>query len=477
MARTPLAVLPATLGRCEARLMSRLLSLALLALLSSTLLGSSCDEPEAVPLEELQRDAAPAFDYALYCDARGKLVGDRSAVLLVHRTEHLERVYADAHAGDPRARELFRQLEDTLQVTGGKLADSASGLTCTSLPACVVEWHKLDEFMPSHGPGGSRLRQRMADSFSREAKVQHVRNVVLSAALDVLLVGTVLKTGVAGAAEAGASTAEATASSIEAGKLVLAGVEASLPAEELPALEARMAEAEALEVGPRHPGRMEVLARYRPSRLQPPSGVEADNPRWASYVAYWDRRYEELAGARPLPPGRAEVKPPLTWEAYSSLLGEFQRSLEFQRSAARVLQQGNREWVPDMKQPLATENTGLKPEGSTTVTYADDLVVDEATLSPGLRPNVQSFSMKQRDFSAMSDDEAFKQVRADAREALTKYGGTVEVRRSGHPLFGKKVVVTRVHLVYDGTALSPEFKNALRKEAGGRRVELHFHVP
>lgn len=457
--------------------MSRRLSLALLALLSTTLLGSSCDEPEAVPLEELQRDAPPTFDYALYCDAHGKLVGDRSAVLLVHRAEHLERVYADAQAGNPRAQALFRQLEDTLHLTGGKLADSASGLTCSSLPACVVEWHKLDEFMPSHGPGGLRLRQRMADGFSREAKLQHVRNVVLSAALDVLLVGTVLKTGVAGAAEVEASTAEASAGSVEAGRLALAGVEANLAAEELPALEARMAEAEALEVGPRHPGRIEVLARYRPSRLQPPSGVEADHPRWTSYVAYWDRRYEELAGTRPLPRGRAEVKPPLTWEAYSNLLGKFQRSLEFQRSAARVLQQGNPEWVPGMKQPLATENTGLKPEGSDTVTYADDFVVDEATLGGDTRPNVHSFSMKQHDFSAMSLEEARTQVDVDAREALTKYGGRVEVRRRGHPLFGKKAVVTRVHLVYDGKNLLPRLKDALRERAHNDGVELHFHDP
>src|SRR5512139_2839641 len=75
--------------------MSRLPHLALLALLCIPLLGSRCDESEAVPLEELQRDAAPAFDYALYCDARGKFVGNRSGVLLVYRAEHLERVYAD----------------------------------------------------------------------------------------------------------------------------------------------------------------------------------------------------------------------------------------------------------------------------------------------------------------------------------------------------------------------------------------------
>lgn len=454
--------------------MSRLLSLAWLVLLSTTLVGGSCDEPEAVGLEALRRDVPPPFDYSLYCDAHGKLVGDRSAVLLVHRSEHLERVYADAQAGDARAQALFRQLEATLLRTGAELADRSLGFTCNSLPACVVAWHQLDEFLPSHGAGGMRLRQVMAEGFAHEAKLKQVRNAVVSAALDVLLVGTVLKTGAAGAAEA-------TVGSVEAGRLALAGVEARLAAEELPALEVRMVEAEALEVGPRYPSRLEALTRHRPSGAQPPSGVEADHPRWTSYVAYWERRYEELAGTRPLPQGQAAAKPPLTWEAYSSLLGRFQRSLEFQRSAARVLQQaresgGARDWVPDMKQPLATENTGLRHGGSDVITYADALVADEASLGSG-KPNVQTFSMKQRDFSAMTEDEAFKQAQIDATEAQIKYGGTVEVRRRGHPLFERKVIVTRVHLVYDGTRLSQLHKQAISKGAKTRGVESHFHVP
>jgi hypothetical protein len=462
--------------------MSRALCFVLWALLSTLLMGGSCDEPEAVPLEELRRDAAPAFDYGLYSDAQGKLVGSRSAVLLVHRAGHLERVYEDAQGGDARAKVLFGQLEDTFQRTGNQLAQRASGLVCNSMPACVVAWHQLEDYMPSHGPGGLRLRQQMADSFAHEAKVQHVRNVVLAAALDVLLVGAVLTPGSVAAVEVEAGTAEASVGPVEAGRLALAGVEGELAAEELPALEARMAEAEALEPGPRHPSRLEQLARHRPTVAEPPSGVEADTLQWKSYVAYWERRYEERAGTRPLPPGRVEVKPPLTWESYSSLLGRFQRSLEFQRSAVRVLQQaqapgGDRAWVPGMEQPLAAENLGLKHEGSTALTYADGFVVDKSTLSPGSRPNIHSFSVKQRDFSSMSKADAIKQVKADAVEAQTKYGGTVEVRRPGHPLFRRKVVVNRVHLVYDGEKVLSEFKNDLSKEAAGNGVELHFHVP
>ena len=174
-------------------------------------------------------------------------------------------------------------------------------------------------------------------------------------------------------------------------------------------------------------------------------------------MAYWHRRYEELAGTRPLPPGVPEAKPPLIWESYSALLNTFQRSLEFQRAVTRWLQQaeGSRQWLPGMKQPLVTDNTGLQLEGRANPVYVDQLAVDQATLGPGLRPSVHSFSNKQRNFAGMSENEALRQLELDAREARAKYGGEVEVRRRGHPLFGQKVRISRVHLVYDGKGFPP----------------------
>ena len=330
-----------------------------------------------------------------------------------------------------------------------------------------------------------RLREVMAASFSQEARLQHVRNTTIAAVLDVLLVGTVLKQGAAGATEAEAATAEArtaaaeAAAPVEAGRLALAGLEARIAAEELPALEARLAEAEALETAARHPRSLKELARHRPASSQPPAGIEAEHPRWTSYVAYWHRRYEELAGTRPLPPRAPEAKPPLTWESYSTLLNTFQRSLEFQRAVTRWLQQaeGSRQWLPGMKQPLVTDNTGLQLEGRANPVYVDQLAVDQATLGPGRPPSVHSFSNKQRDFAGMSENEALGQLELDAREARAKYGGEVEVRRRGHPLFGQKVRVSRVHLVYDGTGLSSALKDALLEAAANNGVELHFYVP
>src|SRR5690242_21727572 len=133
--------------------MSRPYALALLLVLSTGLLGSDCSEPEAVPLEELRKDVAPAFDYGLYSDDEGQLKGERSAVLLVYRSSHLERVYADAQAGDERARALVRQLEASFHASGTKAAAMSEGLACPTLPVCAVKWQFLDELVPSRGEG------------------------------------------------------------------------------------------------------------------------------------------------------------------------------------------------------------------------------------------------------------------------------------------------------------------------------------
>jgi len=473
--------------------MPRHLPLALLLALSTVLLGSDCGAPEAVSLEELRKDVAPPFDYSRYCDAEGRLVGDRSAVLLVHRSEHLERVYADAQAGDARAVALFSQLENAVRLSGAGLANEALGFKCATAPACALQWHFLDEMIPSRQAGGVRLRELLADSFARQAKLKGVSNAVLNAALSVLVAGTALKVGAGGAAGAEAATAEARASSMEAGQLAreaaleqrwVPSLEVRATAEEATAAtEAQLAEAEALDRGPRYSVSVEELERYRPVYSRPPSGVPTDHPRWGKYVAYWARRYDELTGKRPLPPGETEAKFPLMWTGYDALLGRFQRSLEFQRGVTQEMLQearaaGGGQLLPQgMKRPLVADNLGLAHEDSATITYSDQFVVDEATVGPGKRPNAHSYSDKQHDFSGKSPEDAVKQFRPDAKEAITKYGGAVEVRRRGHPLFGQKVVVTRVHIVYDGENLSAEVREALLIEARAQGVELHFHVP
>jgi hypothetical protein len=452
------------------RTMSHWFRVFALMALSLVLGGSRCGEDEGALPEVVRRDVAPPFDYALYCDARGRLTGRYSDVLLVHRSEHLERVYADAQRGDARARALFGQLETQVEASGHVLADRALGMVCTALPTCTMHWRFLDELIPSREAGGLRLRHVLATSFERTARLKGVENAVITAVLSVLMAGVAVE------------VAEGKAAATEARTLTVAGLTEGLSLEEAAALEARLSEAEALEAGARHPAQLEALARYRPSLHEPPPGVAADNGRWVDYVAYWEQRYEELAGTRQRPPGASPAKPPLAWDSYRTFLGRFQRAMQFQREVARVLREQaklaetQRHWLRGLEHPIVTENVGLVHEGKAALTYVDQFVVDEASLRPGRTPTVHCFSNKQRSFKSMSTQDIEKQLTADVREALTKYGGTVEVRRPGHPLFGRKVEISRVHLVYDEQGLSASVKKTLMDEAQQLGVELHFHA-
>jgi hypothetical protein len=257
-------------------------------------------------------------------------------------------------------------------------------------------------------------------------------------------------------------------------------------ASEVSAVEARLVEAEALGPGARQTAVVEDLARLRPTLERPPVGTAADDALWRDYVTYWERRYLEVTEAA----GKAVgVNPPRTWPSYQEFRSRVRRALEFQAKVSSLLQrevslqpaerQALGGMMRGMKQPRTDGNVGLKHEGRTTVTYADDVTVDEVTLK-SRAPHVESVSTKQRDFRRMSRDEAADQVETDAREALAKYGGEVEVRRRGHPLFGRRVAVSRVHLVYDAALVPKEefFRKRMLEAAKEAGVELHFqHAP
>jgi hypothetical protein len=50
----------------------------------------------------------------------------------------------------------------------------------------------------------------------------------------------------------------------------------------------------------------------------------------------------------------------------------------------------------------------------------------------------------------------------------------VEVRRPGHPLFGRKVEAARLHLVYDAEFASDEARAVIVDALKGKAVEVHF---
>uniref|UniRef100_UPI00286B289E hypothetical protein n=1 Tax=Archangium sp. TaxID=1872627 RepID=UPI00286B289E len=395
-----------------------------------------------------------------------------SAVLLVRRPSHLERVYEDAQRGEPRARVLFRQLEDTFVDSGLHIANEVTSPRCLALPlrGCKPDWSFLDRLLPPQGPGALRLREVLGTAFSQRAHQRGMRNALITASVNALLAVTLVKGQLKGAAAEGKGALAAA----EGRTLVAATTEAEV-------LETRLLEAEAASTAARHPAAPAELARFRPSLQSPPQGVPATETLWSDYVAYWERRHAEVTGQGPPSAGRLAPKPPLTWEGYHVMRADFRRGLEFQSSVGQLLRRELalpemvRRLLRGMKKPRLDENMYLKRPGSTALTCADQLAVDEATLGPGARVRVETFSNKSHDFRGSPVDDIIKRAKADADEARMKYGGTVQVRRPGHPLFGQEVPVSRIHLVYDAKTLTPQLRTRLAAEVKKLGVELHFH--
>ncbi|HVG61986.1 MAG TPA: hypothetical protein VNA24_25710 [Hyalangium sp.] len=471
-------------------------------------LAVACSEEEVLPpLEE----HPPPFAFSLYLrEIKKGVLGviPGADVKLVRRPLHLEHVYKlfrdRVHPEHAQAVLLFGNLEAQFKGAGEYVAKHVYSLRCTAveLPDCVPKWNFIEELLgPGDGPGARRLRQVLADSFAEQGRALGMRNTVVVATVNVLLTRGMLKSAVSRAATVEAralAPAEQRAVVVEApvaaAPRVIAGEgrAAAVGAEQLavdagrlrlaadvPAIEARLVEAEALAAGARQTAVVAELAGKRPMLASPLPGAAGREALWRDYVAYWARRYEELASPDALAKG---VKGPLEWPGYLVFRTRVRAAIEVQASVAERLRgeaklpPAERMVLKGMKQPLTETNVGLKREGRNTVVFVDHLAVDGATLKSSA-PRVESISTKQRDFKRMSREEARDQVRADVREALTKYGGEVEVRRRGHPLFGRRVTVSRVHLMYDG-GLVPElseFREAMRKTAEEAGVGLHFH--
>ncbi|EPX56076.1 hypothetical protein D187_007418 [Cystobacter fuscus DSM 2262] len=87
--------------------------------------------------------------------------------------------------------------------------------------------------------------------------------------------------------------------------------------------------------------------------------------------------------------------------------------------------------------------------------FADVLIIEEGLFTKG-PPRVETLSFKSRDLSRLKGKALEAQMMEDAREALRKYGETVDIRRDSlRPLLreSSQVPVSRVRLVYEGGAL------------------------
>jgi hypothetical protein len=230
----------------------------------------------------------------------------------------------------------------------------------------------------------------------------------------------------------------------------------------LEVVEAKLAAVELEATGPRLPRDVGTLKQYRPSLDAPPPEARG-NPRWREYVDYYEKRLGEVEKG-------TAAEGPLQWSGYERMRGWFARGLAFERDMVRLLKEdaqkprAQRSFLRDFDTPRIEANVGVR-KPSAGLRYADVLVIEEGKLGGG-PPRVETFSFKSRDFSGLDREALTAQMKADAREALQKYGERLDIRRGSlQRLFGeaREVRVSRVRLIYEGAELMPKKVDALER--------------
>jgi hypothetical protein len=234
-------------------------------------------------------------------------------------------------------------------------------------------------------------------------------------------------------------------------------------------VEAKLAAAELEATGMRLPMDVGVLEKHRPSLDAPPPEA-GGNPRWSEYVGYYEKRLGEVKEG-------SAAEGPLKWEGYERMRGWFARGLVFERTMVKLLMKdaelprAERRFLGEFHKPRIETNVGVRKPGPG-LRYVDVLVIEEGEV--GGRPRrVETFSFKSRDLSGIEGKALGAQIIEDAREALQKYGETLDIRRDSLQFLlpgGSEVPVSRVRLIYEGGDLMPmnvdTMKTAVKETRG-----------
>jgi hypothetical protein len=189
-------------------------------------------------------------------------------------------------------------------------------------------------------------------------------------------------------------------------------------------VEAKLAAVELESTGPRLPKAVAVLEKQRPFGDAPPLGAEG-NPRWLEYVAYYEKRLGEIKQG-------TAVEGPLRWAPYELMRGWFARGLAFERLMVKLLRadaklpRAERHFLGDFDKPRIERYVGMRKPGSG-LRFADVLIIEEGELTGRVR-RVETLSFKSRDLSRLEGKALRAQMIEDAREALRKYGETVDIK-------------------------------------------------
>lgn len=215
---------------------------------------------------------------------------------------------------------------------------------------------------------------------------------------------------------------------------------------------------------------LEAVRNARPVR--PPDMDPSLESMWREYLSYFDDKIRLID--RDLTPPKRTVRhePPLTWPAYIEARGFYE-----QLGKKKEFQTELRDAIYKERGDLDLQNmeidVGLK-KGRSETGYADLVITDPQN-------NLEVYSVKVRNVTAqttkLADDDAVRRwirenLKKDVEDAIDSYGGRVQFRREfrskstgraggrsegPHPLFGQKVFVNRVILVWKGSSdLVPE---------------------
>ena len=220
-------------------------------------------------------------------------------------------------------------------------------------------------------------------------------------------------------------------------------------------LDAKLLELELEIPGPRLSGDVAVLEKQLTALEKSPPAGATGHPLWSEYLDYGRQRLVDLRQGTKVRRGRT-LEPPLKWEGYQEMRGLWLRGLAFERDMAKLLRddaalpRAQRRFLQDFEDPRVETYVGVR-KPTTDLRFADVLVIEQKP-PPGQPPRVETFSFKSRDFSGLKAKALEAQMKADAREAFRKYGGTLDIRRTG--LEGR-ATVQRVRLIYEGGPLKP----------------------
>jgi len=324
----------------------------------------------------------------------------------------------------------------------------------------------LELRMAALGEVAARLRERLGENglrqLARYIQAQREAAVLVAAGGEPAALALYEAKGDVGRAKLMMAKAEPAPSQPMAGAgkaprsgRALGGV-ASL-VDEAAGLTAEVVEAKLLQVelesgGARLPADVALLEQQRPRLDAPPPGVAADSVLWKDYVAYRERRLNELKAGK-------KAEGPLRWDGYGQMWGQFRRGIVFQHAMVELLRadaklrRPQRRWLRDFEEPQVETNVGV---AKADLRYADVMVIEKARRAPR---RVESFSFKSRDFSRTTDPkQVAAQMKADAAAARRFYGETLDIRRPSLKHLGPRVQIDRVRLVYEGGALKPDPK-------------------